>query len=67
MQKITVTVRLDKMVIDELDRHVNGVKFRSRTHAIELMIRDYLDRLAAEKKGTQTNWLDIKPPRKGKK
>lgn len=66
MQKISVTVRIDKMLIDALDRQVDGVKFSSRTHAIAVLLTEYLERYSKENRGIQTSFNDLKPQKKHK-
>lgn len=66
MKTIQVSVRFPKMLIDELDHNVDGVKIRSRTQAITIAVQEFLDRLATESKGGQMSMLKLKPPRKSK-
>jgi Arc/MetJ-type ribon-helix-helix transcriptional regulator len=65
-RKQIITVRLPKMIVDELDRHVDGIAFRSRAHALHLILAEWLDKQRNMDKGKQTSILDLKPPKRGK-
>jgi hypothetical protein len=60
------TIRLPKMVADELDRYVNGQTFRNNQHAFLMIVGDWLERQRTKGKGEQTTFLPIKPPTRGK-
>jgi metal-responsive CopG/Arc/MetJ family transcriptional regulator len=62
-----ITVQISKIVSDELDRWVNGIMFRSRSHAYEVIIKDWLSVQNKKAKGEQASIFDIKPPARGKK
>ena len=64
MKKISVTIRLEKILVDSLDQQIDGVRFSSRTHAFKVLLTEYLERYSRENKGVQTSIMDLKPPKK---
>jgi hypothetical protein len=65
-KNIQFTVRLPKIVADELQRHIDGEQFRNRQHAFLVIINDWLSSQRNKRRGEQTNIMDLKPPKRGK-
>jgi len=65
-QTKTYTIRLPKMVANELDRYVNGQTFRNNQHAFLVIVGDWLERQRTKGKGEQTTLLPIKSSVRGK-
>lgn len=64
MKSIMVSVRMPKLLVDELDHNIDGVKIRSRAHGLTVALKEYLDKLAAENRGGRISMLNLKPPKK---
>jgi len=52
-----VTITLKRTFLHEMSRLIDGVKVRSRSHLIELALREYLDRRAAAQPDPLDSWL----------
>jgi metal-responsive CopG/Arc/MetJ family transcriptional regulator len=48
-----IAIRLNSFSLSELDRYVDGVRFRNRSHAIDVIINDWLERQRVDSKGVQ--------------
>jgi metal-responsive CopG/Arc/MetJ family transcriptional regulator len=57
MMSERVTITLKKGFLREIDRLVDRVKIRSRSHLIELAMREYLDRKTAVQPDPLERWL----------
>jgi metal-responsive CopG/Arc/MetJ family transcriptional regulator len=66
-RKQIITIRLPKMIVDELDRYVDGVTLRNRAHAFHVILAEWLESQRDKRKGEQTNIAGIKPPSKARK
>ncbi len=52
-----VTVTLKRTFLQDIDRLVDSVKFRSRSHLIELAVREYLERRTPVEPDPLDAWL----------
>ena len=53
-----VTITLKKGFLREIDRAVDRVKVRSRSHLIEVAMREYLDKRTSVQPDPLEKWLD---------
>lgn len=53
-----VTITLKKGFLHEIDRLVDRVKVRSRSHLIEVAMREYLDKRTIIQPDPLKKWLD---------
>jgi metal-responsive CopG/Arc/MetJ family transcriptional regulator len=53
-----VTITLKKGFLHEIDRAVDRVKIRSRSHLIELAMREYLDKRTPVQPDPVERWLE---------
>lgn len=67
MEKIQITIRIPALMLNEFDRHCNGVTFHNRSHGFTVMLQQWLDQISKGEKGTQLNVFEMPGPRKGKK
>jgi metal-responsive CopG/Arc/MetJ family transcriptional regulator len=54
-----VTITLKKGFLREIDRVVDRVSVRSRSHLIELAMREYLDKRTSVQPDPLEKWLDM--------
>ena len=60
-------LRLNEMSLTELDQYVDGVKFRSRSHAIDVILLEWLEKQREQRRGQQTTIFPlVKSPEKKK-
>jgi len=59
-----ITARLPAMLVDQLDRYVDGQTFRNRSHAVQVIVSLWIESKAREGKGKQET---IFPLVRGKK
>jgi metal-responsive CopG/Arc/MetJ family transcriptional regulator len=65
------TIYIDPKVDNELNQYINGTTFRNRSHAVETIIKAWLDYRRdyrpSQDKSDQTSMFDIAQPRKAGK
>ena len=52
-----VTVTLKRTFLQEIDRLIDRIKVRSRSHLIELAVREYLDKRISTEPDPLDGWL----------
>lgn len=64
----SISVTLNELRISEIDRYVDGVTFRSRSHMIDTILNEWMEYQSKKGKGEQTTIYQIREPVKtGKK
>lgn len=64
----SISVTLNELRLAEIDRYVDGVTFRSRSHMIDTVLNEWLEFQAKDGKGEQKDLFKIRQPVKiGKK
>jgi hypothetical protein len=58
------TIYIDLKVDNELNQYINGTTFRNRSHAVETIIKAWLEWKRKQGRGEQVSIFDIAPPRK---
>jgi metal-responsive CopG/Arc/MetJ family transcriptional regulator len=60
------TIYIDPKVDNELNQYINGTTFRNRSHAVETILKAWLEYRRSQGRGEQVSMFDIAQPRKEK-